>query len=70
MAELNWTQEAQTWLKDIYEYIAADNPDAATRTITVFTKRRSYSNDIPKLDTSTRLNPLEPSEFFSTVIIE
>jgi len=33
LAELNWTQEAQTWLKDIYEYIAADNPDAATRTV-------------------------------------
>ena len=34
MAEINWTQEAQTWLKDIYDYIAADNPDAAFETIT------------------------------------
>lgn len=33
MAELNWTWEAQTWLKDIYDYIAADNPDAAARTV-------------------------------------
>jgi plasmid stabilization system protein ParE len=33
LAELNWTQEAQTWLKDIYDYIAADNPDAAVRTV-------------------------------------
>ena len=33
MAELNWTKEAQTWLEDIYDYIAADNPDAAARTV-------------------------------------
>lgn len=33
MAEINWTQEAQVWLRDIYDYIAADNPDAAERTV-------------------------------------
>ena len=33
MAEINWTWEAQSWLKDIYDYIAADNPDAAARTV-------------------------------------
>lgn len=31
MAELKWTLEAQTWLRDIYDYIAIDNPQAATR---------------------------------------
>jgi len=25
MAEISWTEEAQRWLSDIYEYIAADN---------------------------------------------
>ncbi len=29
MAELTWTHEAERWLKDIYEYIALDNPTAA-----------------------------------------
>ena len=29
MAKLNWTSEAERWLKDIYEYIAVDNPSAA-----------------------------------------
>ena len=29
MAELVWTREAERWLKDIYDYIALDNPDAA-----------------------------------------
>ena len=31
MASLNWTTESQRWLKDIFEYIAEDNPQAAAR---------------------------------------
>lgn len=26
MAMITWTEEAQRWLEDIFEYIAADNP--------------------------------------------
>lgn len=33
MATIAWTEEAQRWLEDIFEYIAADNPQAATRTV-------------------------------------
>jgi len=33
MAEIAWTDEAQRWLSDIFEYIAADNPQAAVRTV-------------------------------------
>jgi len=33
MATLNWTDEAQGWLRDIFDYIAADNPMAAARTV-------------------------------------
>ena len=33
MAEIRWTSEAETWLRDIYNYIAADNPDAAINVI-------------------------------------
>ena len=33
MAEINWTDEAERWLKDIYEYIAEDSPPAANRVI-------------------------------------
>lgn len=29
MAQIAWTAEAQIWLRDIYDYIAADNPAAA-----------------------------------------
>ncbi len=33
MATIAWTDEAQRWLEDIFEYIAADNPQAAARTV-------------------------------------
>jgi len=33
LAEINWTREAQTWLKDIYDFIAADNLEAAAQTV-------------------------------------
>ena len=31
MAQIAWTSEAQRWLRDIHNYIASDNPDAAER---------------------------------------
>jgi toxin ParE1/3/4 len=31
MAQVAWTSEAHRWLRDIYDYIAADNPAAAER---------------------------------------
>jgi len=33
MAQIRWTSEAETWLKDIHDYIAADNPGAAVRVV-------------------------------------
>lgn len=33
MAEISWTEEAQRWLSDIFEYVAAENPQAAARTV-------------------------------------
>lgn len=33
MAKINWTSEAERWLKDIHDYIALDNPGAASRTV-------------------------------------
>jgi len=33
VVEINWTNEAQLWLRDIYNYIALDNRDAAERTV-------------------------------------
>ena len=33
MAKITWTDESRRWLEDIFEYIAADNPDAADATV-------------------------------------
>lgn len=33
MAKLTWTAEAEKWLKDIYNYIAEDNPLAAQKVV-------------------------------------
>ena len=33
MAEIRWTYEAELWLKEIYDYIALDNPKAAQEVV-------------------------------------
>ena len=33
MAKINWTEEAENWLKNIHDYIAQDNKDAAIRVV-------------------------------------
>lgn len=33
MAEIRWTEEAESWLREIYEYIYADNPPAAEKVV-------------------------------------
>ena len=33
MAEVRWTEESVQWLRDIYDYIASDNPAAAARVV-------------------------------------
>ena len=33
MAEINWTDESDRWLKDIYDYIAEDNPKSAVQVV-------------------------------------
>jgi len=29
MAEINWTDEAERWLRDIHDYIAQDSPESS-----------------------------------------
>ncbi len=33
MAKIIWTSEAEKWLRDIFDYIAEDNTDAATKVV-------------------------------------
>jgi plasmid stabilization system protein ParE len=49
MAEIAWTLEAQRWLEDIFEYIAADNPQAAARTVQGIYERAQDLRRFPQL---------------------
>ena len=41
MGNLNWTSEAQRWLRDIFEHIGAENPIAAKSVVLgIFEKAR------------------------------
>lgn len=45
MAEIRWTSEAETWLRDIHNYIANDNPHAAMRVAqAIYRKYKHYEN--------------------------
>jgi len=49
MAELAWTEEAQRWLEDIFEYIASDNPQAAGRTVQGIYERAQVLVKFPEI---------------------
>ncbi len=49
MAEITWTEEAQRGLEDIFEYIAADNPTAAARTVQGIYERAQVLATFPEI---------------------
>jgi len=49
VVKINWTYEAQTWLRDIYNCIATDNPDAAQNTIAGIFNKAQLLADHPQL---------------------
>ena len=49
MAEVAWTEEAQRWLEDIFEYVAADNPSAAARTVQGIYERAQVLATFPEI---------------------
>lgn len=49
MGKLKWTAESQQWLKDIYEYIEADNPSAAQSVVLGIYERAQVLLDHPEI---------------------
>ena len=49
MAEIAWTDEAQRWLEDIFEYIATDDPQAAARTVQGIHERAQVLTRFPEI---------------------
>ena len=48
MAKVAWTLEAERWLSDIHEFIAADNPAAAAETVQGVFDRTQMLRDFPE----------------------
>jgi len=57
MAEIKWTEEAATWLEDIYKYIANDNPNAAHRVVTGIYQKAQTLRDFPRMGYQYRSEP-------------
>jgi len=49
LAEITWTRESEIWLEDIYSYIAAENPDAAAKTISKIYEKVQLLRNHPRL---------------------
>ena len=49
MAEIRWTNEAETWLKDIYDYIAQDNPSAAANVVEGIYEKAQFLKEYPEI---------------------
>jgi toxin ParE1/3/4 len=48
LAEIDWTLEAEAWLKDIHDYIVVDNPEAAARTLEGIFERSQILKQYPE----------------------
>ncbi len=49
MAEIRWTEEAHRWLRDIHDYIAADNPGAAHRVVSEIYEKAQVLRLFPEI---------------------
>ena len=49
MAQLIWTDTAVRWLEDIFQYVAADNPAAATAVMEGILKRAELAAEFPAI---------------------
>ena len=49
MVSLNWTEESERWLRDIFGYIATDNPEAAQRVILGIFERAQILSRFPEI---------------------
>jgi len=49
MVEVRWTEEAERWLRDIYDYIALDNPFAAKKVISGIFEKAQILTEFPEI---------------------
>ncbi|MBY0579165.1 MAG: type II toxin-antitoxin system RelE/ParE family toxin [Burkholderiales bacterium] len=49
MAKITWTNEAESWLADIHDYISRDNPVAARKIVSEIYRRAQILKDFPQI---------------------
>ena len=49
MAEIRWTEEAHRWLRDIHDYIAADNPGVAQKVVSGIYEKAQVLRRFPEI---------------------
>lgn len=49
MGEINWTEEAERWLKDIHDYIAQDSPESAFRVVEAIYEKAQLIGRFPEI---------------------
>ena len=49
MVEVTWTSEAERWLEDIFEYIATENPNAASSVVSGIYDRTQVLKEFPEI---------------------
>jgi len=57
MAEIRWTCEAETWLRDIYDYIAKDSPGAAEKVVLGIYQKAKSLEQFPEMGGVYRTEP-------------
>lgn len=61
MAEIKWTEEAHRWLRDIFDYIATNNPDAAQKVVAGIYEKAQVLRQSLKLAIDTVLKQMAKS---------
>ena len=49
MAEIRWTEEANCWLRDIYDYIATDDPSSAQKVVSGIFEKVQELRSFPEI---------------------
>jgi toxin ParE1/3/4 len=57
MAEIRWTDEAATWLEEIYKYIVQDNPVGAAKVVQGIYNKIQVLSDFPEIGYRYRQTP-------------
>jgi len=57
MAKIRWSNEAEQWLREIYQYIAKDNPSAAEKVVSGIYDKTQLLSDFSQLGHKYREEP-------------